>query len=66
MKNPPTSAGDISDAGWILGLGRSPGGGHGTPLQYSRLENPMDREAWWATVHSIRVRHYRSDLAHMR
>ena len=50
IKNPPTNAGDISDAGWIPGLGRSPAGGHGTPLQYSCLENLMDREAWWATV----------------
>ena len=37
--------------GSIPGLGRSPGGGHGNPLQYSCLENPMDRGAWWATVH---------------
>ena len=37
----------------VPGLGRSPGGGHGNPLQYSCLENPLDREAWWATVHSI-------------
>ena len=41
------------DAGWILGLGRSPGGGHGNPLQYSCLENSMDRGGWWATVHGI-------------
>ena len=39
--------------GWIPGSGRSPGGGHGNPLQYSRLENPMDRRAWWATVHRV-------------
>ena len=40
------------------GLGRSPGGGHDNPLQYSCLENPMDRGAWWVTVHgSQRVRH---------
>ena len=37
----------------IPGLGRSPGKGHGNPLQYSCLENPMDREAWWATVHGV-------------
>ena len=37
----------------ISGLGRSPGGGHGNPLQYSCLENPMDRGAWWATVHGV-------------
>ena len=39
--------------GSIPGLGRSPGGGHGNPLQYSCLENPMDRGAWWATVHGV-------------
>ena len=41
------------DAGSIPELGRSPGGGHGYPLQYSCLENPMDRGAWWATVHGV-------------
>ena len=53
------SAGDIRDMGSIPGLGRSPGGdGHGNPLQYSYLENPMDREAWRATVHRVtRVGH---------
>ena len=49
VKNPPANAGDIRDTGLIPGLGRSPGGGHGNPLQYSCLENPMDRGAWWAT-----------------
>ena len=49
----PTNAGDISDFGLILGLGRSPGERHGNPLQYPCLENPMDRGAWWATVHGI-------------
>ena len=39
--------------GLIPGLGRSPGGGHGNPLQYSCLENPMDKGAWWATVHGV-------------
>ena len=49
------------DLGSIPGLGRSPGGGHGNQLQYFCLENPMDRGAWWATVHGIaRVRY---DLA---
>jgi len=47
VKNLPASAGDIRDAGSIPGLGRSPGGGHGNPLQYSCLENPMDGGAWW-------------------
>ena len=51
-KEPP-SAGDVRDAGSIPGLGRSPGGGHGSLLQYSCLENPMDRGAWWATVHEV-------------
>ena len=50
VKNPPANAGDIRDMGWIPASGRSPGGGNGNPLQYSRLENPMDRGAWWATV----------------
>ena len=43
-KNPPANAGDMKDAGSIPGLGRSPGGGHGNPLQYSYLENPMEEE----------------------
>ena len=42
-----------ADLGLIPGSGRSPGGGHGNPLQYSCLENPMDRGAWWATVHGV-------------
>ena len=50
VKNPPTNAGDIKDVGLIPGLGRSSGGGRGNPLQYSFLENPMDRGAWWPTV----------------
>ena len=53
VKNLPANAGDIRDVGLIPGLGRSPGGGHGNPLQYSCLENPMDRETWWATVHRV-------------
>ena len=53
IKNPPANAGDIRDAGSIPGPGKSPGGGHGNPLQYSCLENPMDRGAWWATVHGV-------------
>ena len=52
VKNTPTNAVDVGDMGSIPGLGRSPGGGHGNPLQYSCLENTMDREALWATVHS--------------
>ena len=49
----PASAGDIRDLGLIPGSGRFPGGGHGNPLQYSCLENPMDRGAWQATVHRV-------------
>ena len=52
-KKSPANAGDIRDAGSVPGSGRSPGGGHGNPLQYSYLENPMDRGAWWATVHTV-------------
>ena len=51
VKNLPANAGDIRDVGLITELGRSPGGRYGNLLQYSCLENPMDREAWWATVH---------------
>ena len=52
-KNVPANAGDVSDMGLILGLGRSPGERHGNPLQHSCLENPMVRGAWWATVHGV-------------
>ena len=57
VKNLPANPGDIRDMGSIPGFGRSPGGGYGNPLQYSCLENPMDRGAWWATVHGIAVGH---------
>ena len=53
VKNPIANAGDIKDVGSIPGLERSPGEGHGNPLQYSCLENPMDRGAWQAEVPSI-------------
>ena len=53
VKNLPAYAGDIRDSGSVLGLGRAPGGGNGNPLQYSCLENPMDRGAWRATVHGV-------------
>ena len=53
VKNPPANAGNIKDVGLIPGSGRSPGGGHGNPLQYSCLENPMDRGAWRATVYRV-------------
>ena len=44
---------NAGDLGSIPGLGRSPGGGHGNPLQYFCLQNPMDRAAWWAIVHGV-------------
>ena len=47
------SACSAGEAGWVPDSGRSPGGGHCSPLQYSCLENPIDRGAWWATVHGI-------------
>ena len=53
VKNLPDDAGDIRDASSIPGSGRSPGGGHGNPHQYSCLENPMEREAWRATPHRV-------------
>ena len=53
VKNLPANARDIRDAGLIHGSGRSPGGGRGNPLQYSYLENRMDRGAWRATVHRV-------------
>ena len=53
VKNPPANAGDMRDVGSIPGLGRSSGGGHGNPLQYSCLGNSMDREAWQAPVHGV-------------
>ena len=59
VKIPPAHEGDIRDTGSITGLGRSPGGGYGSPLQYSCLENPMDRGAWRTTVHRIAKRRTR-------
>ena len=53
IKNPLANAGDAGDMGSVPGWGRSPGGGHGHPLQHSGLENPMDRGVWWATVQSV-------------
>ena len=53
VKNPPAKAGDVRDMSLISGSGGSPGGGHGYPLQYSCLENPMDRGAWCAKVHGV-------------
>ena len=53
VKNPPANAGEERDAGSIPGQGRSPGEGNGSPLQYSCLENPMDKGACWATFHGV-------------
>ena len=63
VKNLHANAGDIRDMDSIRGSGRFPGEGNANPLQYFCLENPTDREAWWATVHSHRVRHNGSGLA---
>ena len=54
VKDPPANAGDIRHVGSMPGLGKSPGEGNGYPLQYSCLENPMDRRAWQATVYGVR------------
>ena len=53
VKNPPANAGDTGDSESVPGLGRYPGGGNGNPLQYSWLENPMDRGVWWAILHRV-------------
>ena len=53
VKNPPANAGALRDASSIPGSGRSPGGGHGNPLQHSCLGNPMERRARWATDHRV-------------
>ena len=62
VKNPPANVGDM---GSVPGLGRSTGEGDGNPLQYSCLENRMDRGTWWATVHGVtQSRNQLSDIAH--
>ena len=53
VKSPPTNAGDRREVGLVPGSGRSPGAGNDNPVQYSCLENQMDRETWWATVHQV-------------
>ena len=53
VKNPSANAGDVRDTGLIPGLGRSPAEGNGNPLQYSCLENPVDRGTWWAIVRGV-------------
>ena len=66
-KEPTCNAGNARDAVSVPGLGWSPGGGHGYPLQYSCLENPMDRGAWRGTVHRVtKIRHCWRDWAPMR
>ena len=57
VKNPPDNAGDIGDMGLTFELGRSPGRGHGNPIQYSCLKNSIDRGAWLQSIGSQRVRH---------
>ena len=66
VKNPPANAGDRKDMGLILALGRSRGEGEGNTLQYSCLGNPMDRGAWWATVHSLASQGSNPGLPHCR
>ena len=53
VKSPPANAGDVRDLGSVSWWGRPPGGGYGNPLQYSCLENLMDRGTWWAIVHRV-------------
>ena len=53
VKNLPVNVGEVREAGSVPGSGRSPGGGPGNSLHYSCLENPTDREAWWAAVHRV-------------
>ena len=53
VRNPPANSGDTGNRGWIPRSGRPPGVGNGNPLQNSCLENPMDKGAWWATVHRV-------------
>ena len=59
IKDPPANAESMRDAGLIPGLGSFPGGGHGNPLQYSCLENPMDRGPWQATIQETAKRQTR-------
>ena len=56
VRNLPANTGDVRDVGSTSGLGRCPGGGHGNPLQFSCLENPMEREVWQATAHGYAKR----------
>ena len=65
VKNLPANAGDTGDVSLIPGLGRSPGEENGNPFQYSWQENPMDREAWWATVHGVVKESDTTEQAHI-
>ena len=67
MKNLPANTGDARDrdVSSVPGLGRSPGGGNGNPLQYSHLEKSMDREAWWVAVHGVTKELYVIKHAHI-
>ena len=65
VKNLPANAEDVRDVGSIPGSGRSPGGGYDNPLQYSCLENPMDRGTWWARVHWV-AESDMTEYTHMR
>ena len=62
VKNPPANAGDTEDTDLVPGLGRSPGEGNSSPVQYSCLENPMDRGDWRATVHGVAKKSVTSEL----
>ena len=53
VKTPPANSGNVRHTWSIRGSGRSPGEGNGSPFQYSCLENPMDRGAWWTTIHGM-------------
>ena len=64
VKNLLDNAEDISDVASVLGSGKSSGGGHGNSLQYPSVENPMDRRAWWATVHRVAKSRTQLSTAH--
>ena len=64
-KEPACNAGDARDIGSIPGLGRSPGGGHGNPLQCSCLENPRNGGAWWAAVYGVTQHHFKLLLGYL-
>ena len=66
VKNPPSNAGDVTDAGLMPGSGITPGEENGNPLQYFCLENLMDKGAWWATVYGVSVSRTRLKRQHTR